>query len=79
MGNTPPKAGGELQCEGPGYQDQLSTLPCASDSASEGTSKLKIGERRPDEVFGSYTYRHEVVHGITYPPGQNTEVIDLMR
>lgn len=48
-------------------------------SASEGVENLKIGAVRDDEKFGRYIYRHEVVHGITYPPGQTQEKIDLMR
>ena len=48
-------------------------------SASEGVENLKIGAVRDDEKFGKYIYRHEVVHGITYPPGQTQEQIDLMR
>lgn len=48
-------------------------------TASEGTGKLNIGKPREDERFGNYTYRHEVVHGVTYPPGQTQDKIDLMR
>lgn len=50
-----------------------------SATASEGTAKLKIGQLRDDEKFGKYVYRHEVVDGVTYPPGQTKEMITLMK
>lgn len=57
----------------------VGSCKCRAVTASEGPGKLKIGTARDDERFGNYTYRHEVVDGITYPPGQTKEKIDLMR
>jgi hypothetical protein len=48
-------------------------------TASEGTGALEIGPLREDEQFGDFVYRHENVHGISYPPGLNEAKMDLFK